>query len=390
MAIRIEYFIDHLKVGGAQRHLVELFSGLDRSRFVPQVCVAKAGGALEPVLQGMGIPVRTFGVRSSLARPSTLSNLVRTARRLHAEQVQIVHGYLYEGNILGMLAGRLAGVPVRIASKRSLDRYPRRSQRQATRLANRQAHRIVCNAEAVRRMVLEEERPSAGKLLVIPNGIRIMDMPAPVRPAGVPATARVVGTVGRLSWKKAYHHFLDAAARVSAAHDDVHFVMIGDGPLRATLERDAATRGLGERVHFLGELTDVRGLLRGFDVFVMSSVIEGMPNVLLEALAVERPVVVTSAGGMPEIVGHGRSGLMVRPADPAALANSILRLLANPEKATAFGRAGRRTVEDRYSMETMVDRYTVLYDGLTTAYTRPGVAPGDARRQAARFAAGQW
>src|SRR4029077_18748209 len=81
MAIRIEYFIDHLKVGGAQRHLVELFSGLDRSSFLPHVCVAEAGGALEPVLQGMGIPVRTFGVRSSLARPSTLSNLVRTARR---------------------------------------------------------------------------------------------------------------------------------------------------------------------------------------------------------------------------------------------------------------------------------------------------------------------
>jgi len=80
----------------------------------------------------------------------------------------------------------------------------------------------------------------------------------------------------------------------------------------------------------------------------------------------------------------------VRPADPAALANSILRLLANPEKATAFGGAGRRTVEGRYSMETMVDRYTVLYDGLTTAYTRRGVAPGDARRRAARFAAGQW
>ena len=129
MAIRIEYFIDHLKVGGAQRHLVELFAGLDRRRFVPQVCVAKAGGALEPVLQAMRVPVRAFGVQSSLARPSTLANLVRTARRLHAEKVQIVHGYLYEGNILGMLAGRLAGVPVRIASKRSLDRYPRGRRR---------------------------------------------------------------------------------------------------------------------------------------------------------------------------------------------------------------------------------------------------------------------
>jgi len=387
MAIRIEYFIDHLKVGGAQRHLVELFAGLDRRRFVPQVCVAKAGGVLEPVLQAMGIPVRAFGVQSSLARPSTLSNLVRTALRLRAEKVQVVHGYLYEGNILGMLAGRLAGVPVRIASKRSLDRYPRRSQREATRLANRQAHRIVCNAEAVRQVVLEEERPAPGKLVVIPNGIRVDDVPPAVRPAGVPAHARLVGTIGRLSWKKAYDHFLDAAARVGAAHDDVHFVMIGDGPLRAALEQDAERRGLRERVHFLGEVTDVRGLLRGFDVFVMSSVIEGMPNVLLEALAVERPAAV---GGMPEIVGHGRSGLIVPPGDPAALANGILRLLGDPAKAATFAAEGRRTVESRYTVETMVDRYTVLYDGLTTAYCVPGVAPGDARREAARLAAGQW
>jgi len=93
---------------------------------------------------------------------------------------------------------------------------------------------------------------------------------------------------------------------------------------------------------------------------------------------------------MPEIVSHGRSGLIVRPGEPAALASGILRLLADPAKAAAFAAEGRRTVECRYTVETMVDRYTVLYDGLTTAYCVPGVAPGDARREAARLAAGQW
>jgi L-malate glycosyltransferase len=383
--IRVEYFIDHLKVGGAQRHLVELFSGLDRQRFAPQVCVGKGGGALVPLIERMGIPVRSFGVGASLAQPGTLTALLATARRLRAERVQVVHGYLYEGNILGMLAGRLAGVPVRLASKRSLDRYARRSQRLATRLANGFAHRIVCNAEAVSRFVLEEERPAPEKLCVIPNGIRFAAAPAGgERPAAVPAGAKVVGAVGRLSWKKAYHHLLDAAARVRAVRDDVEFVVVGDGPMRAEVEAEATRLGIREHVHLLGEIRDARGLMRTFDVFVMSSVIEGMPNVLLEALAAERAVVVTSVGGIPEIVAHEKSGLLVPPGDPGALAAGVLRLLANPAEAGAFGAAGRRTIEAKFSVQAMVESFTRLYEECLSAAgiavpgggTRPSLASG--------------
>ena len=120
--LRIDYFIDHLKVGGAQRHLLELFASLDRRRFALQVTVAKAEGPLVAAVERLGIPVRDFGVGASLARPGTLTRLLATARRLRAERVHVVHGYLYAGNLLGMLAGRLAGVPIRLASKRSLDR----------------------------------------------------------------------------------------------------------------------------------------------------------------------------------------------------------------------------------------------------------------------------
>jgi glycosyltransferase involved in cell wall biosynthesis len=384
MPIRIEYFIDHLKVGGAQRHLVELFSTLDRTRFSPQVCVAKGGGALIPVLEEMGIPVRVFGVTGTLARPATVGALVRTARRLRADGVQIVHGYLYEGNAIGMLAGRLARVPILIASKRSLDRYPRRSQRTVTRLANAFADRIVCNADEVRRFVLGEERPLARKLMVIPNGIRIEErMPAPERPAGVAPGVRLVGTIGRLSWKKAYPDFLAMAARVRAVHDDVEFVMIGDGPLRAELEAEAERLGVRPYVHFLGEVHGVRALLRGLDLFVITSVIEGMPNVVLEALAVERPVVATAVGGIPEIIADGQSGLLVPPSDPAALTAACLRLLEDPSGAAALGAEGRRTVLSRFSVGAMTARYSALYDALATA---AGLAGAGATNGRARLA----
>jgi glycosyltransferase involved in cell wall biosynthesis len=161
--------------------------------------------------------------------------------------------------------------------------------------------------------------------------------------------------------------------------------MIGDGPLRAELEADAVRRGIRDHVHFLGEVHGVRGLLRGLDVFVISSVIEGMPNVVLEALAVERPVLATSVGGIPEIIADGRSGVLVPPSDPGAMAAGCLRLLDDPTAAAALGTEGRRTVLSRFSVSAMATRYTALYDALATAARLPAsgvVAAGSGARLA--------
>jgi glycosyltransferase involved in cell wall biosynthesis len=154
---------------------------------------------------------------------------------------------------------------------------------------------------------------------------------------------------------------------VRAERADVEFIIVGDGPLRADVEAHARRLAISEHVHFVGEVHDVRALLGSFDVFVLSSVIEGMPNVLLEALAAEKPAVVTAAGGMPEIVTHEETGLLVPPGDPEALAAGVLRLLARPEEGTRLGRAGRRLVEERYTNASMVARYVTLYEELAIA-----------------------
>jgi glycosyltransferase involved in cell wall biosynthesis len=237
----------------------------------------------------------------------------------------------------------------------------------------------------VRRFVLEVERPDPRKLVVIPNGIRLPMEPgtsgAWVRPNG--QYRYLVGTVGRLTWKKAHGDFLEAARAVRQVRDDVDFVIVGDGPLRRQVETRAAELGIGEHVHFLGEIGNARALLERFDVFVMSSIIEGMPNVLLEALAAERPVVVTGAGGMPEIVSHERTGLLVPPADPGALAAGILRLLASPEEARRFALAGRALVEAQFSAGAMRARFIALYEELVAGpgggNAGPGAAAGSTR-----------
>jgi glycosyltransferase involved in cell wall biosynthesis len=388
--IRIEYVIDHLKMGGAQRHLIELFGAIDRERFAPQVCVAKGGGALTPAIERLGIAVRTFELGNSLNEVRTLVNLVRMAKRLRRERVEIVHGYLYLGNVLGMLAGALARTPIRIAAKRSLDRYPRRSQLHATRLANHCAHRILCNAEAVRSFVLGEERPVPARLAVIPNGISLPSSRlSRAHIPGLPDGVRVIGTVGRLDWKKAHADLLAAMRAVRASQGDAELVVIGDGPLRQQLEQRAAQLGIAGHVHFLGERRDARSLLAAFDIFVLSSVIEGMPNVLLEALAAERPVVATSVGGAPEIVTHEETGLLVPASDPDALASAILRLLAQPVDGARLARAGRALVARRFSTSAMVASYTALYEdlvaerGLARTLSAPSFASDDRPRHIA-------
>jgi glycosyltransferase involved in cell wall biosynthesis len=173
---------------------------------------------------------------------------------------------------------------------------------------------------------------------------------------------------------------------VRARHPEVEFVIIGDGPLRGEIAAQAARLGLDPHLHLLGELSPVAPLLRGFDVFVISSIIEGMPNALLEALALERPVVATRVGGIPEIVTHGESGLLVPPADPAAMADAILRLLDDPRLAAACGAAGRRTIEARYGLDAMAARFTALYEELAAAR---GLAIPEAQpAMAARVATG--
>jgi len=174
----------------------------------------------------------------------------------------------------------------------------------------------------------------------------------------------VVGAVSRLAWKKGIRHLLEATPRILEAVPDAHVVIAGDGPLRSELEAQAAALGVRDRVLFLGSRPDTIALMAAFDVFVLPSVVEGMSNALLEAMAVGRPVVATDVGGNPEVVVDGETGLIVPPNDPHQLAASIQKLLEAPELAAEMGAAGRQRVIERYQIDVMTRRIEELYDTL--------------------------
>lgn len=363
--IRVAYVIDHLRVGGAQRHLLEVVRGLDRDTYALEMWSAAADpGDLATVFEREGVPVRSFGISGTMMSARTLSAIRRVAADFRARGVHVVHGYLFEGNFLAALTGRLAGVPVTLVSKRSLDRYGRLDHRAAAWLSNRLASRVTVNAAAVRAITIEHERCAPERIVTIPNGVAL---PSSSGLASVPAAddprgdGPLVGMVGRLSWKKGYEFALAAAVKLKERVPGVRFDIVGDGEQRPELEESAQRLGLAGTLRFLGQRRDVPELMRTFDCYVLSSVIEGMPNALLEAMALGRPVVTTSAGGSAEVVRDGESGLVVPPGDPDALANAVERVLRDADFARRIAAAGERRVRENFSLDAMLRAFDGLY-----------------------------
>lgn len=386
----IAFVIDHLRVGGAQRHLLEVVRSLDRDRYRAEMWTAASDpGDLGAVFERAGVPVRSFGIDRTMLSPRTLSRCARVARELRARDVRIVHGYLFEGNFLAALVGKLGRFPVTLVSKRSLDRYGRLDRRLAAWASNRLADRVLVNATAVRDLVAQHEWCSPTRMTLIPNGVALPSVPE--RPAeqrtelDPRGAGPLVGMVGRLSWKKGYEVALDAAKILQAEVPGIRFDIVGDGELRGDLEARARDMGLASTVRFLGQRRDVPELMRGFDCFALSSVIEGMPNALLEAMALGRPVVTTAAGGSREVVLDGESGLVVPPRDAAALAGAIRRVVQQPELAARLAAAGQKRVREHFSLDAMIESLDQLY---RSELTRAGF-PSDAARPAPQSAVGR-
>jgi glycosyltransferase involved in cell wall biosynthesis len=318
-------------------------------------------GDLAPVFERLGAPVRSFGIRSTMLHSRTLAAVSTVARELRRRDVHVVHGYLFEGNFLAALVGRRARRPVTLVSKRSLDRYGRPDRRAAAWLSNRLADRVLVNAAAVRDIVIHHEWCAPEKIDLIPNGVDLPTRTGTARPPDPRGDGPLVGMVGRLGWKKGYEFALQAFAVLRERIPSLRVDIVGDGDLRGELERRIDELGLRGTVQLLGQRSDVPACLERFDCFVLSSVIEGMPNALLEAMSMRLPVVTTSAGGSAEVVEDGISGLVVPPRDASALADAIGRVLADRDLAARLGRAAERRVRDHYGLPAMLRSLDQVY-----------------------------
>jgi glycosyltransferase involved in cell wall biosynthesis len=236
----------------------------------------------------------------------------------------------------------------------------------ADRALGRRTTRIIANAEAVRRFLIESIGLPAGKIRVIRNGLDLGEFDAaaarePSAPTPETSGAPVIGTVGRLEPQKGTCYLLDAFARLPPETGPAELWVIGGGPDLEPLRSQAQALGVAARVRFLGPRPDVPALLGRLDLFVLPSLWEGLPNAALEAMAARRAVVATNVDGTPEAVADGVTGLLVPPADADALARAIAILLRDPERRGTLAEAGRRRVEREFGMDRMVAETQQVY-----------------------------
>jgi len=361
----VMFLITGLAYGGAETQLVNLAISLKKRGWEVRVVSMLPPQAFTEELKEAGIPLSTLNMRRGVADPRAVFGLVKMLREWRP---QILTSFMFHANLLGRIAGRLAGVPIVVSSIRNENfGGPRRDR--MLRMTDWMGQISTTNSnlaadKLVKRGVVPRER-----IHVIPNGL-VLDK-FTVKNSSRTEFRQQLGiterdflwlAVGRLEEQKDYSNLLQAFKIIIQDGHEAQLRVAGQGPLLENLQRQSINLGISGRVVFLGLRRDIPLLLDAADGFVLSSAWEGLPNVVMEAMAAAKPVVATSVGGVPELVQEGVNGYIVPPGDSEALAVAMVKMMALPEADRwAMGRAGRAHIEANYSLERVVDQWEELY-----------------------------
>jgi L-malate glycosyltransferase len=373
--MRICHLIDSLRIGGSECQMSEVARRQKSAGYHVQVGCLREEGPMIAGLRDRGIRVTAFPPQGSLIRPRGLRALLRLASFLRRERFSILHCHDLWSNLMGVPAGRLARVPVVITSQRDLghlDWYTP-SRKHVIAGIHKLASTVLANSSAVRQFLVSELGIRSDHIRVIRNAVEA----GRFRPRSSGKTAyKTVMTIANMNESvKGHAVLIEAAPTVVRDHPEVRFVFVGNGAKRPKLQNQVTALGLNEHFCFLGRRSDIADLLAESDLFVLPSLAEGMPNVILEAMAANVPVIASRVGGILDVIEDGINGLLVPPGDPAALGSAILRLLDNPALAEAFAGAGAETVRSSFSFERLMRDLDDLYDSaflrLGDSMTRP-------------------
>jgi glycosyltransferase involved in cell wall biosynthesis len=375
--IRVAY-LGGMTSGGAERQQLLLAAALPRDRFAIEFVVMGPATAQSDEARALGLPVHVLGpgregrrglVVSARVTAGLVRRYLRTARGRHYD---IIDAWLFHASLLAGLTRPLVPRTVLVAGRRSLSDYKASLPwplRILDRVATRATDVVVANSAAVADDVAQREGIPRDRVRVIRNAV----LPAaPLAPPardelrhrwGVPHGALLVGCVANPRPEKGLDVLSDALL-ARPLPDDVHVVVIGDGPGRGALEQASAAGGLSSRVHLVGRVPDARASYGAFDILVSPSRAEGLPNSVLEAAAAGRAIVATRAGGTAEILQDGRTGLLVAIEDPGALRDALDRVLGDDALRERLGAAAAADVTSRFGIDRLVAETIALYEGL--------------------------
>jgi glycosyltransferase involved in cell wall biosynthesis len=383
--LKVAHIVTRLELGGAQQNTLHTVRHLDRSRFDP-LLICGRGALLDAEAIGLGCPVHFVPSLVRAVRPHRdLAALWRLTRLLRRERPDIVHTHSSKAGILGRLAARLAGVPVVVHTfhgfgfNREQSPWSRALFVASERFCARFATRLVAVSEANRREALALGVGRPEQYVLIRSGVKLSDFrrlertrTAPERLALGPED-RLIVTVGPFKPQKNLVDFLRAAATVRAAFPAARFLIVGDGELRPRLEAEAARLGLTDALLLPGWRRDMPALLARADAFVLTSLWEGLPRSLVEAMSAALPCVANAVDGVTDVLKDGETGFLTAPHRPAETADRLLRILRDPALGRRLGEAARRSLGEDFDIDGMVRRQEALYAALAGQTPGPPV-----------------
>lgn len=373
--IKVLHIYQNSQVGGIQQQILSLLRAYDRDAIDPAFCCLGPKGAIGREAEALGLDFHALGRKGyNRFSPGIVLELYRLMK---SKGVHVVRTHKYHANLYGRIAAWLAGVPVVIASVHGNYRKDRRLNRRAVnRLLLHATDRIVAVSDAIAGDIIKFDKVGPDKLLVFHNGVDTVRFSPDVDGRGLRASLSigegetVLTFIGRLVVNKGLSYLIEALAMLRGEMGGLRLLVVGDGSLRGELEGLARSSGMGGAVAFLGERRDIPEMLGATDVFVMPSIAEGLPNALLEAMAMARPIVATGVGGIPEVMEDGVSGLLVSARDAQGLASAIRAMVVDRESGARMGRAARGFIERNYGIKATARRWEELYRSLLAAKSR--------------------
>ncbi|MDT7041561.1 glycosyltransferase [Candidatus Nitronereus thalassa] len=361
MPVGIAIIIGQLGIGGAEQQLFYFLSGIDRTRFCPEVINlgSESNEHWAGPIDQLGINV--WHVPRSLGR---LQRILKIVNILRTKKVKVVHSWVFHTNPYAKLCGKLAGVPLQVGSMR--ENYEGLPKSQLLRWLGLRSNVLVTNSAFTAQHLSESNHPKL-QVKVVPNGIGVSQEFSPADLLGLRAKLGILpnqllmGSIGRLDHNKNHAMLVNVFCMLEPQWPDLRLMIIGEGPLRSLLINMAKSKGVSDKVFFPGAIPNAAQYLPAFDVCCLTSWTEGMPNLVMEAAAAKVPVVSTDCGGSKELIDHGVTGYLVSPNNTEDMAKYVNGLLKYPDSREFMGKAGREKMERDFGLKQMVMNMTTVY-----------------------------
>jgi glycosyltransferase involved in cell wall biosynthesis len=364
--INILHIYQNSKIGGVQQQLLSLFKAYNRERFNPIFCCLGPKQEMGKEIEGTGIEFISLNkLRYNRFSPGIVLELHRLMK---IKQIHVVRTHRYRSNLYGRLAAFSSGIPVIIASVHDNYRTDKRPKRRImNHILSKITDKIVAVSEDVKEDIIRYDRIDPSKVQVIPNGIDLERFNPEKNTSNIRKEFSleeddiVIGFIGRIVPAKGLEYLLYALPYLKEEFKSIKLLIIGEGSLVEEFKEKAKKNNIFDNILFTGVRRDIPEILASIDIFVMPSTAEGLPNSLLEAMAMGKPVVATKVGGIPEVIRNGFNGILIPPRDHRELAMAIKNLIGNSQLAVKMGQAARNFVLNNHSIVEIAQKWQTLY-----------------------------